>query len=131
MRRRLERLLEALADLTVGVGDQLVQLSQRGVEILALALELLDVGQRLLVFGLGERVDRSELLAAAGQPLQATMERCTLLLAELGVRRPGVELEAAGQLLELTTTLLKPVPDPFEPDLALGQMLGGLVQLRV
>ncbi len=58
-RGRFEHLLEALADLAVGVGDQLVQLAQRGLEVVARTLELLDVGNGLFVLGLGERVDRT------------------------------------------------------------------------
>ena len=79
----LEHLLEALPDLPVGVGDQLVQLAQCRLEIVALALELLDVGERLLVLGLSQRVDRSELLAPAGQPLEPVAQRLALVFAQL------------------------------------------------
>ena len=48
-----------------------LELAQRGLEVLALALELLDVRDRLLVLVLRERVDRAELLAAALQALDA------------------------------------------------------------
>ena len=65
----LEGLLERLADLAVGVGDQLLELAQRRLEIGALALELLDVLDRLGVLLLRERVDRAELLAAPRESL--------------------------------------------------------------
>src|SRR5437763_1918525 len=66
-----ERRLEGLADLAVGVADERAQLTQRGLEVLALALELLDVRERLGVLLLGQRVDRAELLAPARQALDA------------------------------------------------------------
>ena len=68
-RGRLEGLLEGLADAPVGLGDQRAELAQRGLEVPALGLELLDVGERLRVLVLGQRVDRAELLAAPRQPL--------------------------------------------------------------
>jgi hypothetical protein len=63
----LEGLLEALADAAVGLLDEALELGQGGLEVGALRLELLDVLDGLLVLLLGERVDRSELLAAAGE----------------------------------------------------------------
>jgi hypothetical protein len=55
--RSRERGLEAHADLAIGFGDQRLQLAQRGFEVGALGLELLDVGQRFGVLVLRERVD--------------------------------------------------------------------------
>ena len=60
---------KARSDLAIGLADQLRELVQRLLEVLALRLELGDVVLRLLVLALGERVDGTELLAAADQPL--------------------------------------------------------------
>ena len=76
--RRGEGLLEGLLDPAVRVADQLLELAQRGLEVVALALELLDVLQRLLVLLLRERVDRAELVAAALQALDAGGQRVAL-----------------------------------------------------
>ena len=73
--RRGEGLLEGLLDAAVRVADQALELAQRGLEVLALAFELLDVLERLLVLLLRERVDRAELVAAALQALDAGGER--------------------------------------------------------
>ena len=77
-----ERLLERLADLTVGVAHEGLELAQRRLEIGALALELLDVRERLVVLGLRERVDRAELLAPAGEPLDPGLQIVDLLVRE-------------------------------------------------
>ena len=79
---RRERLLEGLLDLAVGLADHPAQLAQRRLQVAALALELLDVRERLGVLLLGERVDRAELLAPAGQPLARAPAARRLLLAE-------------------------------------------------
>ncbi len=87
-RGRREGLLEGLLDLAVGFADHRAQLAQRRLQVAALALELLDVRERLRVLLLGERVDRPELLAPARQSLHARAQRLRLLLAErLGARR--------------------------------------------
>ena len=113
-RRRLERLLERLADLPVGVGDQLLELAQRGLQVVALALELLDVLERLGVLLLGERVDRAELLAAPRQPLDAAAQRLALLVGERLRRRRRFELEPRGERAELLLALARAVPGPLE-----------------
>ena len=69
--RRLERLLEALPDATVGLLDEALELGEGGLEVAPLGLELLDVRDRLLVLLLGEGVDGAELLAAALKALDA------------------------------------------------------------
>ena len=56
------------------------QLAQRRLQVGPLALQLLDVLERLGVLVLGERVDRSELLAAAGQAFEAAAQRGALLV---------------------------------------------------
>jgi hypothetical protein len=61
----IERLLKRRLDLAVGIGDQLLELSQRGLQVATLGLELLDVGHGFGVLLLRERVDRAELLSAA------------------------------------------------------------------
>ena len=81
LRRRLEGLLEALADALVGLGDQALQLGERRLQVAALLLELLDVGDGLVVLLLGQRVDRAELLAPPGEALDARVERLALLVA--------------------------------------------------
>ena len=62
------------------------ELAQRGLQVVALAFELLDVLQRLLVLLLGERVDRAELLAAALQALDAGVQRGALAVRRAGPR---------------------------------------------
>ena len=81
-RGRLEGLLERLADLTVGVGDQLLELAQRVLEVGALALELLDVLDCLGVLLLGERVHRAKLLAPPAETFQAAGEGLALVLGQ-------------------------------------------------
>src|SRR5690606_37341571 len=78
----LERLLEGGGDLAVGLTDQLLQLAQRPLEVLALRLEVGDVLLRLAVLALGERVDRTELLAAADQALDRRLGALALGLLE-------------------------------------------------
>src|SRR5439155_24611519 len=87
--RGVEGLLEALADAAVGLADQALELGQRRLEVGALRLELLDVLDRLLVLPLGERVDGPELLAAAGQALDARLELLAPLGRQLLVERGG------------------------------------------
>ena len=91
-------------DLAVGVADHGAQLAQRGLEVGAAALELLDVRERLGVLVLRERVDGPELLAPALQALDARDQRLLLL----GVERLGVlrdvrlgQLEALGDGAQL------------------------------
>ncbi len=128
----LERLLEALADLAVGVGDQLVQLAQRGLEIVALALELLDVRERLLVFGLGERVDRAELLAAAAQPLEPAASAPRAPPRRAPRRRGRLRARAAPRAAEAPRVdSSAPVPGPLQADLASVSALVALAQPRV
>ena len=67
-----------------------LQLRQRGLEVGALGLEALDVGERLLVLALGQRVDRPELLAAAAEALELALD-----LGALGV---GERLAAGTEL---------------------------------
>ena len=100
LRRGREGLLEGLLDATVGVADQALELAQRGLEVLALVLELLHVLERLLVLGLGERVDRAELLAAALQALDAGAQRVALL-SGAGPGRLGREAELGRRRGEL------------------------------
>ena len=83
--RGLEGRLEGLVDLAVGVADQTAQLAQRCLQVLAARLQLLDVSEGLGVLLLRERVDRTELLAAALQALHARAQRLLLLGREWGV----------------------------------------------
>ena len=79
---------KADADLAVGVADQARQLGERRLEVRALLLELVDVLERLRVLLLGERVDRAERLAAAGQALELSLDLLALLGVERLRRRP-------------------------------------------
>ena len=80
-RGRLEGLLEGLLDLAIGVADDRAQLAQSRLQVGATPLHLLDVLDRLGVLLLRERVDRPELFAPAGQPLDARAQRGDLLFA--------------------------------------------------
>src|SRR3712207_3382833 len=103
-----ERLLERLADPAVGVPDQALQLAHRGLEVFALALELLDVGNCLLVLALGARVDRPELLAAAAQPLDPPLEVGAPVLAQGRLCRLGLEPELDRQPPEVASGVRRP-----------------------
>ena len=72
------------------------QLAQRGLQVGALGLELLDVGHGLGVLLLGQRVDRAELLAAAREPLQARVERLALLVGSASSAGSARELQPLG-----------------------------------
>ena len=128
----LERLLEGLLDAAVGVPDQAGQLAQRGLQVLALALELLDVLQRLLVLLLRERVDRAELLAAALQALDAACagararRRASACLGRLG-RQAELRREPG----ELRLGVLRVVARLLRPDLAARDLLAALLAARV
>ena len=87
-----------------------LQLAQRGLEVVALGLELLDVRERLVVLLLGQRVDRAELLAPAREALDARAQ----LLGLLGARAP----RSAGSAGE---------PEPLGERAELLVGLGGLV----
>src|SRR5439155_25880310 len=100
-----ERRLERLADLAIGVADERAQLAQRGLEVLALAPELLDVGQGLGVLLLRERVDRTELLAAPAQALDARAQLLGGLLVERLGRRGGLEPQPLGELGQVVVGL--------------------------
>src|SRR4051794_26140804 len=82
-RRRLERLLEGRGDLPVGPADQGAQLRDRPLEVLPLLGEVGDVLAGLLVLPLGQRIDRSDLLPVALQPLQSRLDGLALLLRKL------------------------------------------------
>ena len=97
-------------DLTVGFADHRPQLAQRRLQVGAALLELLDVGDRLGVLLAGQRIDRPELLAAAGQALQTRPQSLLLLLAQRlgapparaaapGARRPRQLLLGLGGLV--------------------------------
>ena len=94
--RRRERLLERLADLAIGLDDQLLELAQCGLEIPALVLELLDMCDRLGVLLLCERVDRPELFAAAGEALNALGQGLAFAIGQGLARGRGLELEDRG-----------------------------------
>ena len=89
------------------------------------------MGDGLLVFRLCKRVDGPDLLAPARQPLEPARQRLALLGVELGGGRLRFELQPAREHLKLLGGLLEPVPDSLELDLALGQTLVALAQLRV
>ena len=130
--RGLERLLERLLDAAVGVPDQAGELAQRGLQVVALALELLDVLQRLLVLLLGQRVDRAELLAAALQALDPGVE-----LRALAVRRAAPRTARAARpsfvarRLSSAFGVLRVVARLLRADLAAGDLLAVLLDAGV
>jgi hypothetical protein len=128
LRGRGERLLERLADLAVRLADEAPELAQGGLEVRALALELLDVGQRLVVLGLGERVDGAELLPAPREPLDAAAQLLGHLRLQRGGRGLGRQAEALGELAELVPGLLVLVARLLGADLGGRQRLVGLAQ---
>jgi len=83
---------EGLLDLLVGVGDQPLQLAQRGLQIRSLALEFLDVLERLRILLLRQRVHRAELLAPAIQALEPRGQTVPFLVAQRRLRRRRLEL---------------------------------------
>ena len=64
---------------------------------------------RLGVLLLSQRIDRSQLLPAAGQALQAGLEGLSILLGELSLGRSGLEFEPGGHLAQLVLELGPPV----------------------
>ena len=77
------------------------QLGQRGLEVLALRLELLDVRERLLVLALGQRVDRAEALAAALEPLEPRLRARRAPPSSSGSRLPPTSSSSAEPLGDL------------------------------
>ena len=129
--RGLERLLEGFLDAPVGVLDELGQLTQRGLHVLAHALELLHVLERFLVLGLRERVDRAELLTAALQALDRLVQVRALVVAERLLGRLRLQPELRGEPGELGLDVLRVVAGALRLDLAAGDGLAALTQLRV
>src|SRR5215207_1932436 len=131
LRGRRERLLERVADPLVGVADQALELAQGGLEVLALALELLDMLDRFRVLLLRERVDGPELLAPAPEPLDATLEVRALGVGQRLVGGLGLEAELRRQLLELAARVLVAVARLLRPDFAAGHVLAARLQARL
>src|SRR5690349_5186789 len=77
-----ERALEAILDLAVCVADQLLELAQGRLEVLALALELVDVRHGFGVLVRRERVDGAKLRPPAGQPLEPSAESLPFSVSE-------------------------------------------------
>ena len=107
------------------------QLAQGVLEVLALALELLDVRERLLVLVLRERVDRAELLAAALQALDPALQVRALGLGQRLGGRLGLEAQALGEAAELRAGVAGGVARLLGADLAAGDGLAALLQARV
>src|SRR5215207_1777872 len=122
LRGRRERLLERVADPLVGVADQALELAQGGLEVLALALELLDMLDRFRVLLLRERVDGPELLAPAPEPLDATLEVRALGVGQRLVGGLRLEAELRRQLLELAARVLVAVARLLRPDVAAARL---------
>ena len=119
-RRGVERLLEALADPAVCLADQAAQLGERGLQVGALLLELLDVCHRLLVLARRERVDRAELLPAPGEALYARLElREPRLFQRLGERRGrrGVQAKSLHDPVQVGVPLRRGVARLLRADL--------------
>src|SRR5207245_2019446 len=107
---------------------ELLELAQRGLEVLALMLELLDVRERLVVLRLGKRVDRAELLAAALEALDAQGQLRGLLGIERLFGGLRLEAEALGEALELVALLGGGVARLLGADLGGGDRLAALAQ---
>ena len=108
------------------------ELAQRGLEVLALALELLDVLERLLVLLLGERVDRAELLAAALQALDAGAQRARSASASGVLGRLGREAELARRARSSSASASCAWSRACcAADLAAGDLLAALLEPRV
>ena len=118
--RRLEGLLEALADAPVGLLDQALELRERRLEVGPLGLQLLDVAHRLLVLLLGQRVDRAELLAATHEALDSQAERLAFLVGQRLVRGLGLEAQPKGDLAQLALDLRRAVAHLLGGDLGRG-----------
>src|SRR5215207_4465222 len=131
LRGRRERLLERVADPLVGVADQALELAQGGLEVLALALELLYVLDRFRVLLLRERVDGAELLAPAPEPLDASLEIRALGVGQRLVGGLRLEAELRRQLLELAARVLVAVARLLRPDFAAGDVLAARLQARL
>ena len=131
LRRGGEGLLEGLLDAAVRVADQLLELPQRGLQVVALAFELLDVLERLLVLLLRERVDRAELVAAALQALDAGVQRRALVVGQRLVGRLGLQAELGRQAGELLLGVLGVVARPLRRDLAARDLLAALLEALV
>src|SRR5829696_5132252 len=131
LRGRRERLLERVADPLVGVANQALELAQSGLEVLALALELLDMLDRFRVLLLRERVDGPELLAPAPEPLDATLEVRALGVGQRLVGGLRLEAELRRQLLELAARVLVAVARLLRPDFAAGDVLAARLQARL
>src|SRR4051812_31965930 len=126
LRRRREGLLEGLLDPAIRVADQPLELAQRNLEVVAPALELLDVLEGLLVLLLRERVDRAELVAAALQALEPRVERLALAAGQRGGRRRRLEAELAREAREVLLRRLGLVAGALGRDLAARDLLAAL-----
>ena len=126
----LEGLLEGLPDAAVGLADQAAQLREGGLEILALALELVDVLDRLLVLVLGQRVHGADALAPALEPLEARLDLDPLLLGQRALIL-DLAAEALRDARQLSRRRGLTVADLGHTHLLLRQRLGGLAQPRL
>src|SRR5918999_3293831 len=125
---RLEGLLEALPDPPVGLLYEARELGEGGLQVAALALELLDVRDSLLVLLLGERVHGAELLAAALKPLDAGGEGLAVLGGE-GLRsRFRAKAQVPGDGGQLTLDLGRAVAHLLGRHLGGGDRLARLAQ---
>src|ERR687896_49261 len=130
-RRGGERLFEGLADPAVRLLDEALELGQRGLEVAALGLELLDVLHRPLVPPLRGRVHRAELLAPALEPFDSRLERLALLGGERLRRRLCLQPESTGDRPQLTVDLGGGVARLLGPDLRAGHRLARLHESRL
>ena len=110
---------------------RLVELGQGGLEVAALALELLHVGHGLVVLALGQRVDGTELLAAALEALDAGTQGLALVVGQLLIRRLGSEPELRGELVELALGVGGGVAHLLRGHLRRRHGLAGLPQPRL
>ena len=110
-----------------------LQLAQRGLQVLALAFELLDVLERLRVFGLGERVDRAELLAPALQAFDAREQAPSRsLISERGFGRARAASPSFARRVRASSPLgfLRLVARLLGSDLRAGDLLAAQLPAR-
>src|SRR5690349_12477009 len=129
--RSRERLLEGVADAAVDVADQRLELAHRRLEVRALVLELLHVLDRLAVLGRRERVDRPELLAPAGEALDARVDGSALVVWERRLGGLGGKAEPAGHAAQLRFGVGRAVAGALRLDLAARDALGARLQPRL
>ncbi len=82
-----ERLVEVGFDAPRELDDERLGLVERAFQVAALLAQELDVLREARAFGLGQRVDRTDAVAAALEPLEAVAQRGRLVVVLRAPRR--------------------------------------------